>query len=562
MAETKTVPPLLWNERVSTLANMILTSLMMVCLVISLVQIGELLNPGWDGAYLVILGFVVALESMYAMRFLKNYSFLEPGWLLYRLAEWVIILAALKAGSYLDAGAGQLWFDLPKWQQNFCQNFLTLEFILGIMVMLLVWLLSYQFSAELMLLEVDEKVLRVEEESGIFEVRTAIRDRLVQMILYIGVGMTLLAALLRSQAFTNWVELPLLRSGVQNLVIYFLLGLILLSLTQFNLLRVSWIFERLPVDQDIARRWIGYSLAYIALIAFISSLLPTGYTISFLTILNYLSLIFSALISLILLILISPIFIVLGWLAGLLGGSAPGTPQIPQIQPFTPQPRPEQTPVSWWEVLSSLLFWAVFLGVIGFSIYYYLRENRQLWLSLKKTPLVSMLVRFWEWLRAWAGDMNRQVTLAAGEGWQRLRQRFSRQSAQDAWRYINLRSLTPRQRILFYFLALVRRSGERGISRQPSQTPYEYSAVLSEAFQANLAAGDSREKLDVPILLESEHTGEESEIIADITGMTERFVEARYSRHPISDQEAGRVKDTWQKIRQALKRVFPPGKER
>ena len=40
--------------------------------------------------------------------------------------------------------------------------------------------------------------------------------------------------------------------------------------------------------------------------------------------------------------------------------------------------------------------------------------------------------------------------------------------------------MDPRRQIYFYYLAMIRRGGEQGIPRQPSQTPSEYAAHLEK----------------------------------------------------------------------------------
>jgi hypothetical protein len=90
---------------------------------------------------------------------------------------------------------------------------------------------------------------------------------------------------------------------------------------------------------------------------------------------------------------------------------------------------------------------------------------------------------------------------------------------------ISLRTLDPRRRVYFFYLALIRRSGEQGVVRKPSQTPSEYAVQLEKALP-----------------LESE----------DIDSITAAFVEARYSRQEVDSRKAELVKATWGRIRRAL----------
>jgi hypothetical protein len=86
--------------------------------------------------------------------------------------------------------------------------------------------------------------------------------------------------------------------------------------------------------------------------------------------------------------------------------------------------------------------------------------------------------------------------------------------------------------VLFYYLAMLRRAGEHGLPRQPQETPYEYRGTLS----AILADADR-----------------------DLASMTETFVEARYSRHKVTAEQAGWVKRWWERIRRSLRTLRKRG---
>ena len=96
-----------------------------------------------------------------------------------------------------------------------------------------------------------------------------------------------------------------------------------------------------------------------------------------------------------------------------------------------------------------------------------------------------------------------------------------------ARRFVNPRKLSPRQQVQFFYLAMLRRSGERGLPRRAAQTPYEYARTLKSQL------------LDVD---------------EDVTAMTDEFIEARYSRHEITPEKVGLVRRAWEHIKQALKR--------
>ena len=112
-------------------------------------------------------------------------------------------------------------------------------------------------------------------------------------------------------------------------------------------------------------------------------------------------------------------------------------------------------------------------------------------------------------------------------GLQRLRQVIGGRSGVDAgFDYVNPRRMNPRQQVMFFYLALVRRSQDAGLPREPSQTPYEYARRLDR---------------NLPEVTES------------VDAMTEAFMEARYSRHEIPPSQVSRVRQWWEQVRKLLK---------
>jgi hypothetical protein len=547
VSEIKPVEPLRIDERLMILGGYLITSGMMACLAASMVQFGELAQPSWNGAYLVILGFLVALEALYSHRLLRNLFFTDPKYIGYRVSEWVVILIVLKFVQIINSDGLSIFSTILSWQQNFSESFFNNETIFAGVTLLIVWLISSRFAGYLNDLEANQRVLQQEMESGIYENRTAIRERLANLIILVGAGMVVFSALMRVDMMARWFELPALRVGVLNTILYFFLGLVLLSLTQFNLLRARWYRDSLPVRKEIASRWIVYSLVFILGLALIARLLPTGYTVGLLTVLNYLFFAIAAIINFIITVLLLPIFWLLGWFASLFAGSgASETPaSLPTITELPVLPQTEPIPL--WELIKSILFWLVFLSVIGFALVYYFKENKEMLANLRKIPFFSSIARFFDWLGNWLQGVNRQIGEIVDTGWQRLLARRDRTIADPPWRFVNPNRLPPRERVRFFYLAMVRRGGERGYDRHPAQTPLEYSDSLAEALvstgPADMDDVDSkrdRQPLDDEIFSE------------DIDVMTDKFIMARYSRQPISENDANLVERAWGHLRRVL----------
>jgi hypothetical protein len=95
------------------------------------------------------------------------------------------------------------------------------------------------------------------------------------------------------------------------------------------------------------------------------------------------------------------------------------------------------------------------------------------------------------------------------------------------WRIFRVHSLSPRQQVLFYFQALLRKAEQSGIRRRKAETPYEYGRALEASMP---------------------------EVKPNLEPFIDTFVEARYSLHPISDEQAGRAHRLWRDLRKVILR--------
>jgi hypothetical protein len=164
---------------------------------------------------------------------------------------------------------------------------------------------------------------------------------------------------------------------------------------------------------------------------------------------------------------------------------------------------------------------------LGFAFYLvrgFLRDHPEVGQALASIRLVH-------WLRSLLGALLSRFT--ALRPVVRRRARWEGEAAEDvgekgsAARPGQPARRTDRGRILHYYLDVVRRARRAGVARRPWQTPDEYGLVLRAALP-----GD-----DLP---------------QDMDLLTEAFVEARYSRHPIQTGLAHRVRVSWQRVKQAL----------
>jgi hypothetical protein len=314
-----------------------------------------------------------------------------------------------------------------------------------------------------------------------------------------------------------------------GLLLYVVLGFLLLSLTRFSALRAAWFRERAPISSDIARRWPFYAIGFLVIVALVVIVLPTHYTVGLLQMLRYAA---GALISLLQLLIYFILLVLtfpLNLLMRLLGGSSL-TPNQPPPAQMIPSLTPDQpvSPNPLLDMLQSLLFWAIFLFVVGYALTHYFRRHGALLEALRSIPLLSWLVKGMSALGDLLCKLSGQFAAVVDAGLKRLRTPVdSSGPLAPPARHLSLRRLSPRERVQYFYLAMVRRGSERGLGRKPAQTPREYAATLDTA---------------VP------------DANAEIDSLTDAFIEARYSCHDITPDRARTVQSYWERVKAALRK--------
>jgi hypothetical protein len=149
-------------------------------------------------------------------------------------------------------------------------------------------------------------------------------------------------------------------------------------------------------------------------------------------------------------------------------------------------------------------------------------------------PGGKWLAFFFGWLIGLFRKAQKGMVEAFEAGRERLRL-LRRMSTGPSKGWISIRALDSRQRIIFFYLSLIRRGGERGLPRKLSQTPYEYAATLEKTLP---------------------------ESNADIDSLTDEFIKARYSRQPIQDEEATFVRRLWGRISKAFRKIVHQSNDR
>ncbi len=532
MANPESIPPIeafRLNERVSFFVNHTLVILMLASASLTVVQLLQRLDLNYHSYYLPVVTVFVSLESIISSKVVRRKSDLNVYDLTYYFIEAIILMFLIKGLLYI-LGVGSFFQDLSMWQVDFFTYFFTDEFIFVLIFSAVIWILARSFASDLFELEVDEAIYKGVEIEAYPSDRGATNKRLMTRVFGVGFVMVFITALVFIDIQNLWANQGPPRSGTLNVVFYFILALILLSQTHFARMRWVWAWEHVPIGPGMARRWVLYSLIFLLVVGSIAFLLPTRYTLGLLTTLNYIVNLLYNLISIFFYLLFTPLIMLIGWIMSKIMGQAESTVEkTPQLLP--PLEQQNQTPIPWLEILKSILFWAVLVGIVGYAFYQYFHQNQELVKKISGFPLISWLARFAKWLRNLVGGWNEKIENAVQAQIRRFRTRLAAQQSSLPLSFINLRRLSPRRRVLFFYLAMVRRGGETGIQRQPSQTPYEYAQSL---------------KTGIP---------PENNVEPDINALTESFVEARYTPHEISEEHAGVVRRYWERLRSALRKI-------
>jgi hypothetical protein len=498
------------------LARAAVLATLVACIAVSFVVLVEHLVPGWDGTPYVLLCALTAVEAYYSFRTPQEGEPGRFGGFPARIAELAALFAVLQL--FVDGQDGQPLLD--GWMPHVDAR--TALFFVPIF---LTWAVVRDVSRTLALLREPHPpgwVPRSGPQSVPPARRLAARFFAGGLLLCVGAGLT-------QPRIADVLQIP--RAGgagpVLNVLVYFLLGIAMLGQVHYFTLQQRWQFQQVAIGRGLRRRWLRYSLTFVALVAILAFILPTSHTTGLLDpwrqAWDQVVVLFQG---------------PLTWLLRLLRRTSQPIPNIhlptPTALPHVRHPLPPLHHAgkagSWGALLQALFFWGLILAAVGYIMYVYLkrrpRRNRQTgrrWMRLG--AMLSTLSRLWRALRR----LLRGYSEALADRLPRIR--LTRPAASDASggaRRARLGTLTPRQQVLRYYVSTVRRAERAGVVRLTSQTPHEFDAVLAPRLP------DAR---------------------ADMHALTAAFVEARYSRHAIDETRLGLVRASWQRVRTALRHL-------
>lgn len=523
------------NQRAANLFSYLLVGGMMVCFAITIQQAVENYFDGWQGGFLPWVAIVFSIEALYTQNLMRRrgLSYLDREFWFYRVAEWVVLLITLRVLLYFISGSNVFEQDLYDFRSNFLAFFDDDEFV-GVMVfMFVIWFSSSSFGADIDLLQARPTDVLFEHISEMEIDRQAAKRNILRRILTIGMALVFLTVVVRLNLGQFFGETGSTRIATLNLVVYFSLALILLSVSQYALLSGRWLWEGTPIHSDIVARWFLFASGFLVFLILLAMILPTRYTFGFLEILRLLVEIINYIFGVVFFFFILIFSSLYALILSLLGANAePLEPQRPQLGQLSDLLGEERAPISgnpFLDILISVLFWFIFIAIILLAFGYYLRQNEELLIKLRKIRLVNWIIGLVEYLFGGLSQLGNRFVAFTSASLHTFRDKLSGIQEPQTPGFLSLRKLSPQDKIIFYYQALIRRGSEKGLARKKYQTPHQYMQEL---------------RISLP-----EDAG------SDLEALTDHFVEARYSQHQIVEEQVTIVQIAWQHLRQTLRNL-------
>ncbi len=366
------------GSALTAIVQSLIVAAMTTCAAIALIQFGQALVPVWRVDYIPFVSFGVGLAVTATTRLLRRPNLPLP-WYVMRGVELILLFLAARSTLSLLRG--------PDYVVKYDQFYGGIDNELFVLLVLLsiVWLLGWQLMR--CLLDVSGEVPLTDRVlmQDLDNTRQAARQALITTVLISGGSMVLLNAVIRMALRNSGlpVDVP-----VMHVLIYFGLGLILLSHTRLTVLRASWLWERINEPINLSAHWLTALLMILVGMVAVALLLPTQYSLGPLATLNYLFSLIAAVVELIIYVIT---YLVVAFLSLFFPKiELPARPPVQLPLPEAPSSS-TATPPLISEFAQSLIFWTIFLIVLGYLIVQYARRNPMLMEALQRLP-------GWRWL--------------------------------------------------------------------------------------------------------------------------------------------------------------------
>jgi len=493
----------------------LIIGIMVGCIALSVVQFLQRIAPAWNSAYLLIAPILAAFAGHHTYRIAQTRYHSAADRQRLQIIELIVIFLLLKAGSYLDHTLPEIWYDIRRWPED-PFYFLDFQTLTAFALACAAW-----FSAA-----ITARDLEAVADPLLYKGETGPMERLHRRFLTGGMALLFFSGLARIEIVTLLEpNRPAIRGLALNVLVYFVLGLLVLGQVRYTWLNRLWEEQKYKVSGALNKTWLSYTALFLLIALAVAFVLPTEYTVGLLDIAGF---IFS-----IIAYVVIAVFTLIAALVNFLLSLFFKAETEPQVLPPRPpplisaaplQPTPDST-IPWLALLRSVVFWIVALGAIFYVAYSYLKERPEILRAFKGLKVTQMALRWWNAAQRWWRGIQRTFhTKMPVLSLNFLRRKASRQEVRLARR----KGTALREQIFYDYLETLERARTEGFPRRDAQTPYEYHHTLG------------------PNLPEAH---------AELTALTEAFVEARYSAHPIDADDVATLRTNARRVRAALDKL-------
>ena len=500
------------------------------CILVALISFIQHIAPNLSAAYVSILRITsigAALIGGYTTTVLVRPSQRQRRTMSYRLAELGLILFIARFALWTMVEG---WPDLASMFLQPFGVFLTLRFVVNAILILIAWgmavLVTNDFLAmglqadELLDLDAASRAVsgddhRIQSDRGALVRRFSERWAMGGMLL---IALTAASQVgLGANGFFALIRQDIAGGVIGAAIVYFTLGLLLLTFGHLAALRARWQLAKLPSESTIVRNWPFFAFGLLLAVAVVAFLMPLGGTFR---LAQLMGLTIKALSGLVYLIL----GLLMGLIALLFGGDEQpveeptdpppeiGSPQIEQVQP------PEAPP---W--LGGTVFWIIVALLLGYAAYIYLQGrgvNFQLLLAW-----LRQLLRGWQQIGDAFNEWRSRTVLPPEEEQGKSGRSRLRRWLDD----LMLGRLPPDEQVRYFYISTLENAAEHGLRRRPGETPHRFQARVADKIES-----------------------EDEDAIAHLTA---GFVQVEFARQSTEVTAVPLLKRAWTQIRGALTRL-------
>lgn len=497
------------------------------CLLVALTSFVRHIGPGLPETYLNILRITsigAALVGGYTTTMLVRPEQRQRRSVSFRLAELGLILFAARV---------VLWATVEGWPapaSMVLQPFgvlLTLMFIVNGLFILIAWgmavLVTNDFLAmglqadELADLEAASRPIsgddhRIQSDRGALVRRFSERWAIGGMLLIVLTAASQVG--MGSNGFFALVRQDIAGGVIGAAIVYFVLGLLLLTFGHLAALRARWQLAKLPSESVIVRNWPFYAFGLLLVVAAVAFLMPLGGTFRLAQLMGLAMRAISGAIYLIL-------GLIMGLLALLFGGDEEVVEEPPREQPEISAPQIEQVAQAeappW---LGGTVFWIIIALLLGYATYIYL-QGRGVNFQLILAWLRQFLLGWKQIGEAFSEWRARRLPEEEAEQGKSGRSRVRRWLDE-----LMLGRLPPDEQVRYFYVSTLESAAEQGMRRRPGETPYSFQERLG--------------------------TRVESEDEAAAERLTASFVQIEFARQSTEAAAVPLLKRAWTQIRNAI----------